>query len=54
MAASIASGTNYTGTYATEGSGDMYAWMFAQSVPEPGTATLLAAGALTLIRSRRH
>ncbi|MEA3207732.1 MAG: hypothetical protein QOE70_789 [Chthoniobacter sp.] len=29
---------NYTGTYATEGSGDIYSWMFSQSIPEPGAA----------------
>ena len=46
--------TNFTGTYATEGSGDMYSWMFAQSIPEPGTASLLALGVVILGRRRRH
>ena len=45
--------TNYTGTYATEGSGDVYTWMFAQSVPEPASCALLGFGALTLTRRRR-
>jgi predicted peptidase len=46
--------TNYTGTYATDGSGDMYTWMFSQSVPEPGTASILALSAVGLISRRRR
>ena len=45
--------TNYTGNYATDGTGDINSWMFAQSIPEPGTASLLAVGVLMLGRRRR-
>jgi predicted peptidase len=47
--------TNYTGTYGTDGSGDAYTWMFAQTnVPEPSTAMLLFAGITALgVRRRR-
>ncbi len=48
--------TNYTGTYATDGSGTLYSWMFAQqkAVPEPGSAVLLVAGAVMAARVRRR
>ena len=49
--------TNYTGTYVSDGSGDVYSWLFSQQqIPEPGTATLLVASALLLAtrRSRKR
>ena len=45
--------TNYSGTYATEGSGNVYSWMFAQSVPEPASGMMFAMGAVWLIGRRR-
>ncbi len=45
--------TNYSGTYTTEGSGNVYSWMFAQSIPEPASGVMLAAGAVCLIGRRR-
>ncbi len=46
--------TNYTGTFAPEGSGDVYTWMFAQSVPEPATGGLLLTFAATTLLQRRR
>ena len=47
--------TNYTGTYATDGSGDMYTWLFAQqAVPEPTTTVLLLTAAAWIGGRRRR
>ncbi len=47
--------TNYTGTYGADGTGSLYSWMFAQSIPEPTSGFLLglaAAGCAGLRRRR--
>ena len=46
--------TNYTGTYGTDGSGDIYSWMYAQSIPEPGSAALVMLSGTALLGGRRR
>ncbi len=43
--------TDFTGTYAVDGSDDIYSWMFAQQIPEPTTAALILC-AIALVGGR--